>query len=104
VSAPIKPTSATISTPTAQPAQDAGFGVALSSARLDEQRGGAIQIATSTTDGTVAGNVASHVVSGSNSIADGSFANSSGLPTVIQNSGSNVLIQNSTVVNVHFGN
>ena len=50
--------------------------------------------------GTVANNVAANVLSGNNSIAEGSFVNSSGLPMVIQNSGSNVLIQNSTIVNL----
>jgi hypothetical protein len=95
--------SAATSESMAMPAHDTGFGVALSADQLDRQRGGNIQVATSTIDGTVANNVASRVVTGSNSIADGSFANSSGLPTVIQNTGANVLIQNSTVLNVHFG-
>jgi hypothetical protein len=36
-------------------------------------------------------------------IAGGSFSNASGLPTVIQNTGANVLIQNATIVNVRFG-
>jgi hypothetical protein len=103
-SAPATPGSATAHTSTAQPAQDEGFGVALNAAQLDEQRGGDIQVATSTLNGTVASNVAANVTTGSNSIADGSFANSSGLPTVIQNTGANVLIQNSTILNVHFGN
>jgi hypothetical protein len=35
-----------------------------------------------------------------NVISGGSFANSSGLPVVIQNSGANVLIQNATVINL----
>lgn len=41
---------------------------------------------------------------GNNTISDGAFANSSGIATVIQNSGNNVLIQDNTVVNVTFGN
>ena len=53
-------------------------------------------------NGTVTGNSTVDVVSGNNAIAGGSFANSTGLPTVIQNSGSNVLIQNATIVNVQF--
>jgi hypothetical protein len=52
--------------------------------------------------GTVTDNSAVNVVTGNNVINGGSFANSSGLPTVIQNSGSNVLIQNATIVNVQF--
>lgn len=52
--------------------------------------------------GVVAGNTASNMVTGANSIATGSFANMAGLPVVIQNTGANVLIQNSTIVNVQF--
>ncbi|TBR40723.1 hypothetical protein EYV96_06715 [Dyella terrae] len=55
-----------------------------------------------TLNGTVTGNTASRVVSGSNAISGESFSGASGLPTVIQNTGSNVLIQNATVVNVQF--
>ncbi|WP_260436195.1 hypothetical protein [Burkholderia sp. Bp9143] len=85
-------------------ARDAGFGVAMSADQLDAHRGGDALIGQNTLNGTVSDNVANRVSTGSNSIADGSFANSSGLPTVIQNTGANVLIQNATVLNVHFGN
>jgi len=51
-------------------------------------------------NGSVATNTAANLITGSNSVADGSFANASGLPVVIQNSGNNVLIQNSIIVNV----
>jgi len=50
----------------------------------------------------VANNSAFNVMTGSNSIADGSFTNSSGFPMVIQNSGSNVLIQNATIINLQY--
>jgi hypothetical protein len=50
--------------------------------------------------GTVTNNAATNVVTGSNYITDGAFTNSAGFPTVIQNSGSNVLIQNATIVNL----
>jgi hypothetical protein len=50
--------------------------------------------------GVVADNSASNLTTGMNVISEGAFAGSSGLPTVIQNSGNNVLIQNSTIVNV----
>ena len=53
-------------------------------------------------NGTVANNAATNIRSGMNSIGEGAFANASGLPMVIQNSGSNVLIQNATIVNVQF--
>lgn len=54
-------------------------------------------------DGSVDGNTAQHIASGSNSIADGAFSNASGISTVIQNTGSNVLIQNAMIVTVDFG-
>ncbi len=53
-------------------------------------------------DGSVDGNTAHHITSGSNSIADGAFSNASGINTVIQNTGSNVLIQNAMIVTVDF--
>lgn len=55
-----------------------------------------------TIDGTVDGNTADGIVSGSNVIGGGAFDNASGITTVVQNSGSNVLIQNGMVVNVQF--
>lgn len=85
-------------------AHDASFGVAMSPDQLDEHRGGDALIGQNYLTGAVSDNVANRISTGSNSIADGSFANSSGLPTVIQNTGANVLIQNATVLNVRFGN
>lgn len=52
--------------------------------------------------GTVSGNSATDVVTGANVIQGGSFANMSGIPIVIQNSGTNVLIQNATTINLQF--
>ncbi|MGU7785184.1 hypothetical protein [Burkholderia sp. PU8-34] len=85
-------------------AHDDSFGAAMTPDQLDEHRGGDALIGQNYLTGAVSDNVANRVSTGSNSIADGSFANSSGLPTVIQNTGANVLIQNATVLNVHFGN
>lgn len=85
-------------------AREGGFGVAMSADQLDAHRGGDALIGQNYLNGAVSDNVASRVSTGSNAIADGSFANSSGLPTVIQNTGANVLIQNATVLNVRFGN
>jgi hypothetical protein len=53
-------------------------------------------------NGDVANNSATNVNTGSNTIDSGSFANMSGIPVVIQNSGANVLIQNATVINLQF--
>lgn len=52
-------------------------------------------------DGTVSGNAAANIGSGANTISGGAFSNASGLPVAIQNSGSNVLIQNATIINIH---
>jgi hypothetical protein len=53
-----------------------------------------------TLDGVTADNSARNVNTGSNRIDSGSFANMSGLPIVVQNSGANVLIQNAVILNV----
>ena len=53
-------------------------------------------------DGSVDDNTAHHITSGTNSIADGAFSNASGINTVIQNTGSNVLIQNAMIVTDDF--
>jgi hypothetical protein len=45
-------------------------------------------------------NVAILNSTGSNAVTDGAFTNASGLATVIQNSGNNVLIQNATILNL----
>jgi hypothetical protein len=82
---------------------DPVFGDALPGNALDAQRGGTDTVNNNMQlDGSVHDNVANHVVTGSNSIDAGSFANMSGIPTVIQNSGANVLIQNATIINLQF--
>ncbi|WP_244145434.1 hypothetical protein [Paraburkholderia mimosarum] len=88
----------------AQHSQNVSFGVAMSDQQLDERRGGDALVGQNFLNGTLSDNVANKVSTGSNTISDGSFASSSGLPTVIQNTGANVLIQNATVLNVRFGN
>jgi len=51
-------------------------------------------------DGVVEGNVASGNTNGHNTISDNAFAGAAGFATAIQNTGNNVLIQNSTIINV----
>ena len=80
----------------------AGIGQAIDADVLDGFRGGDAVESNVVIDGSVSGNTADRIVSGSNTIQDGAFANSNGINTVIQNSGSNVLIQNGMVVNVQF--
>jgi hypothetical protein len=77
------------------------FGRGVDSARLASQRGGSDLVSTEARlNGTVGSNAANNVATGSNSIDAGSFANATGLPVVIQNTGANVLIQNATVINL----
>ncbi|OYD74176.1 UNVERIFIED_ORG: hypothetical protein BDU10_5877 [Burkholderia sp. CF145] len=101
VSALKAPTAA--ASPAPAPAADATFGVAMSAEQLDAHRGGEAVFNDMNLRGTVANNTARNVDTGSNMITGGSFSNASGLPTVIQNTGANVLIQNATIVNVRFG-
>ncbi len=80
------------------------FGsVAVDSQDLAVSRGGAeldITLNEAKTSGSVSGNQASYLTTGSNYVNDGSFAGAAGFSTVVQNSGNNVLIQNATVINL----
>lgn len=79
------------------------FGVPIPVSALDSYRGGFDMVNNNMQlSGAVTNNSAVHVMTGSNYIADGSFANASGFPMVIQNSGANVLIQNATIINVQY--
>jgi len=81
------------------------FSTAADLGKLAHSRGGTDTVTTTNNanlNGIVSGNAAVNVVTGSNSIDSGSFANMSGIPVVIQNSGANVLIQNATIVNLQF--
>jgi hypothetical protein len=70
-------------------------------ATLAASRGGSdSHLDQNNSSGTVQANVATNLTTGSNSISQGAFSNSSGIPMVIQNSGNNVLIQNSTILNL----
>lgn len=68
---------------------------------LAGQRGGNANVRNDMVlTGTTADNTAQHVNTGNNAISAGSFANMSGIPVVIQNSGANVLIQNAVILNL----
>ena len=84
------------------PSQVEGIGQALGSGVLEDFRGGDESFQEVDINGQVNGNTANRIVSGGNSVTDGAFGNASGINTVIQNSGSNVLIQNGMIVNVQF--
>ncbi|WP_439890073.1 hypothetical protein ACS7SF_12455 [Ralstonia sp. 25C] len=100
------PVAATALVPVSVPAFVPSLGHAVGADKLDGYRGGTQDLYQTVNDarlsGTVSDNTAVNVATGSNIVRDGSFANAAGIPTVIQNSGANVLIQNSTIVNVQF--
>lgn len=99
----IEPVSVTEAAPgSRQDQQAAGIGETLAMDKLEEYRGGSDMISQNTSRGRVQDATAINVSTGTNLITDGAFAHVSGLPIVIQNSGANVLIQNSTIVNVNF--
>ena len=80
-----------------------GFGTPVDSNELKDFRGGFDVVKNDMQlSGVVSSNSAVDVASGSNYIANGSFSNSSGFPMVVQNSGSNVLIQNATIINLQY--
>ncbi|HEY5801658.1 MAG TPA: hypothetical protein VIT92_15660 [Burkholderiaceae bacterium] len=73
----------------------------LADGALEGLRGGTeVVVNENKLSGAVTGNSAVNVNTGSNFITNGSFANSAGVPIVIQNSGANVLIQNATIINL----
>ncbi|AOF87242.1 hypothetical protein BSY239_2982 [Hydrogenophaga sp. RAC07] len=74
---------------------------AVDAATLAGQRGGSTQVRNNMTlTGTTADNSAHNVNTGDNAISAGAFANMSGMPVVIQNSGANVLIQSAVILNL----
>jgi len=78
-----------------------GLGAGTDEAALEQARGGAAVVNNEAKlSGYVTGNSATYVNTGANSIDGGAFANASGIPIVIQNSGANVLIQNATIINL----
>lgn len=84
------------------PADVSGMGRTVALDTLGGMRGGTEHDNDMDVNGTVGNNSADRVVTGNNSIDAGSFANSNGINTVVQNSGANVLIQNAMIVNVQF--
>ena len=83
---------------------DSSLGAPVAQATLAAQRGGDDSEVHNTIhiNGDVTDNTATNVVTGANNIQDGSFSNASGIMSVVQNTGANVLIQSATIVNVQF--
>jgi len=73
---------------------------------LDNERGrGGVDMTTlskSNARAYVLDNSAANAVTGGNYIENGAIGNNSGITDVVQNSGNNVVIQNSTIVTVTF--
>ncbi len=109
-SVPAAPLSAPVGvTPAVDPAVEpavatiAGIGMPINAKALDGYRGGTgVVVNEMRLRGVVADNTAIDVTTGSNVIRDGAFSHMSGIPTVVQNTGANVLIQSATIVNVQF--
>ncbi|HLZ34847.1 MAG TPA: hypothetical protein VKP13_12585 [Nitrospira sp.] len=80
------------------------WGHPVPSAQLDAQRGGTdtgpLTINANMLNANLFNNSATGNVTGNNTVTGGAFAGASGLATVIQNSGNNVIIQNGTVLNL----
>lgn len=76
------------------------LGAAITDTDLSANRGGqSFELSASFTDGQLNYNKAYGNITGSNYV-DGSFNQTNGIPTLVQNTGNNVLIQNATVLNV----
>jgi hypothetical protein len=83
------------------PSGTLAFSNPVDSAVLASQRGGNQLVRNDMElSGVTADNTARNVNTGSNAISSGSFANMSGLPVVIQNTGANVLIQNAVILHL----
>jgi hypothetical protein len=80
------------------------FGAATPADALQDMTGGTDthvnNVTVQETDGSVDNNSNFSVGNGTNNLGGGAFGSASGISTAIQNSGNNVLIQNSTIVNV----
>jgi len=86
-----------------EPDEMPGWGAPVASHELGDYRGGFDTVHNDMQlNGSVANNVTNNVASGHNIITEGSFTNANGFPMVIQNSGSNVLIQNATIINLQY--
>ena len=91
------------STPaTVQSAHEFDLGPGLSDAELDAHSGGAdLHLNELNAKAVVSDNHAGNLMTGNNTISDNAFGNTAGVPMVVQNTGNNVSIQNSTILNLN---
>lgn len=82
---------------TLSPLSEEALGDSHGMARIQADR---IQINDQDVTGVVTDNVAINNHTGDNTISGGAYSDSAGFMTTIQNTGNNVLIQNSTIINV----
>jgi hypothetical protein len=79
------------------------FGETVAQESLSDLRGGSnlsVTVNEAQLTGQTAGNKAIGVNTGTNTITDGALSHMTGIPVVVQNTGANVLIQNSVILNV----
>jgi len=81
----------------AKPLSEEELGEQRATAKLEVEE---VTINTSDQDGLVLGNAAINNRTGANTIAGDAFVGASGMIHSVQNTGNNVLIQNSTIINV----
>ncbi|WP_237173099.1 hypothetical protein [Paracandidimonas lactea] len=81
--------------------QPVSLGAPVSDTELSQYRGARdITFNQQNTEGYLYNNQATNTVSGHNQVSGEAFSGMNGFSTVIQNSGNNVIIQSSTIVNV----
>ena len=86
---------------TAASPQVGSLGAPVPESTLSQYRGARdITFNLQNTEAQLHDNQAVNTISGNNQVAGQAFSGSNGLPTVIQNSGNNVIIQSATIVNV----
>ena len=79
-----------------------GLGAPVAEQTLNTYRGGHVfQLSEANLSAQMSDNQASSNITGSNIVSSQAFSGSTGIPTVIQNSGNNVIIQNATILNLH---
>lgn len=98
---PHAPSAAAGQAPSTAPAGGWLAGRLVDEDELSRQRGGAdLHVNENNASAIVRDNVATNLTTGNNSINGDSFSGMSGVPMVVQNSGNNVVIQNSTILNL----
>ena len=90
--------------PAAAQERPSALGPPVADSVLDGERGGdgidLFQLGWIDARATMSGNVVYSSVNGANSLAEGALTGVSGIATVIQNSGNQVIIQNALVLNL----